>query len=177
MTADIYVLRGNEATAKAVEQGFQELIDDALCEIGSRFGAGATESQIDQYFEEMIAELAAEEIRVPRPKVAPGPLDIPEAVSVLRRHAARLNRQAVEHQGITGLSEQHIQDRDAMIRVAAVLEAVPADWTADSSLETWFPITAEEVARLRAENAALRAVVADAASVTQGETDPLQEKP
>lgn len=177
MTADIHVLHGSEAAAKAVERGFQELVDDALCEIASRFGAGATESQIDQHFEEMIAELAAEEIRVPRPKVAPGPLDIPEAVSVLRRHAARLNRQAVDHQGITGISEQHIQDRDAMIRIAAMLEAMPADWTVDSSLETWFPFTTEEVARLRAENAALRAGVADAASATQGETDPLQEKP
>ncbi len=33
----------------------------------------------------------------------------------------------------------------------------PADWNTDSSLETWFPLTAEEMVNLKAENAALKA--------------------
>lgn len=36
------------------------------------------------------------------------------------------------------------------------LSALPADWTKDSSLETWFPITAEELQRLRLENERLK---------------------
>ena len=28
---------------------------------------------------------------------------------------------------------------------------LPADWFEDSSLETWFPLTAEELARLKAQ--------------------------
>lgn len=33
----------------------------------------------------------------------------------------------------------------------------PADWNKDSSLETWFPLTAEELTRIKAENAKLQA--------------------
>lgn len=36
------------------------------------------------------------------------------------------------------------------------LASLPLDWRKDSSLETWFPYTAEEVVRLRAENERLR---------------------
>ena len=31
----------------------------------------------------------------------------------------------------------------------------PADWNKDSSLETWFPLTAEELERIKSENARL----------------------
>lgn len=37
------------------------------------------------------------------------------------------------------------------------LSVLPGDWEKDSSLETWFPISADELKRLRAENAELRA--------------------
>jgi hypothetical protein len=43
--------------------------------------------------------------------------------------------------------------------------ALPADWNVDSSLETWFPYTAEELKRLKEENAQLRAAQPAAAGV------------
>ena len=54
---------------------------------------------------------------------------------------------------------------DAMRAVLARAERAEVDaeigrkWHADSSLETWFPYTAEELVRLRAERDALRAEV------------------
>lgn len=42
------------------------------------------------------------------------------------------------------------------------LDALPADWSEDSSLATWFPITAKRHAALIAEVAKLRETLADA---------------
>jgi hypothetical protein len=36
--------------------------------------------------------------------------------------------------------------------MAQKLLSLPADWTEDSSLETWFPFTAEELKRIKEEN-------------------------
>jgi hypothetical protein len=41
-------------------------------------------------------------------------------------------------------------------------KALPADWFEDSSLETWFPLTAEELTRTKAERDQLRTQLATA---------------
>jgi hypothetical protein len=39
--------------------------------------------------------------------------------------------------------------------------ALPADWFEDSSLETWFPLTAEELKRTKEENVKLKSELAE----------------
>jgi hypothetical protein len=51
------------------------------------------------------------------------------------------------------LLNQAREDREKLNRAPANL---PADWDADSSLETWFPLTAKELRALQAERDALR---------------------
>jgi hypothetical protein len=46
--------------------------------------------------------------------------------------------------------------RRKVAELEAELATLPAVWREDSSLETWFPLTAEELKRLRAELARLR---------------------
>jgi hypothetical protein len=46
--------------------------------------------------------------------------------------------------------------KDEVARLKGKLDAYPADWHTDSSLETWFPLTAEEMSRLKLENERLR---------------------
>ena len=53
-----------------------------------------------------------------------------------------------------GVNCQHAHAHDAFAALDAAQEqvaALPADWRTDSSLETWFPRTAEELTRLRAQ--------------------------
>ena len=53
-------------------------------------------------------------------------------------------------------------ERDALRAELAALRAdaeIGQRWKRDNSLETWFPYTAEELVRLRAERDALRAEV------------------
>lgn len=40
-------------------------------------------------------------------------------------------------------------------------KSLPADWFEDSSLETWFPLTAEEMKRTKAENLKLRILLTE----------------
>ena len=47
--------------------------------------------------------------------------------------------------------------KEYLCRREADRDALPADWFKDSSLATWFPFTAKELADLKAENAALKA--------------------
>lgn len=55
-----------------------------------------------------------------------------------------------------------IAAKDAEIeRLKSRLASLPADWNTDSSLETWFPYSAEEIERLRNDVAQLRARVAE----------------
>ena len=49
-------------------------------------------------------------------------------------------------------------ERDAL---RAKLDELPADWNDDSSLKTWFPLSAEILVRLQAERDALRALLAE----------------
>lgn len=52
--------------------------------------------------------------------------------------------------------------KDAEIaELKSKLASLPADWNTDSSLETWFPYSAEEIERLRSDVAKLRARVAE----------------
>jgi hypothetical protein len=49
------------------------------------------------------------------------------------------------------------EQKDEIARLKEKLNRYPADWWQDSSLKTWFPFTAEEMDRLKAELASLRA--------------------
>ena len=53
-------------------------------------------------------------------------------------------------------------DQQVIADLRARIDAMPADWSHDSSLETWFPYTAQELADLRAEVEALKAAAAEA---------------
>ncbi len=60
----------------------------------------------------------------------------------------------------TGWSDEHVpcatcQGTGRIYTVEQYLKTLPADWHQDSSLATWFPLTAEELERLKHENARL----------------------
>src|SRR5690606_9397861 len=57
---------------------------------------------------------------------------------------------------IRALLEERDQLAAALAAAQQRIACLPADWREDSSLETWFPITAEEIESLRTENARLR---------------------
>ena len=62
----------------------------------------------------------------------------------------------------TGWSDEHVpcatcQGTGRIYTVEQYLKTLPADWHQDSSLETWFPLLAEEIKRLESERNALRA--------------------
>lgn len=53
-----------------------------------------------------------------------------------------------------GANCQHSHAREAFAALDAAQEqvaALPADWSTDSSLETWFPFSAQELVNLREE--------------------------
>lgn len=57
-------------------------------------------------------------------------------------------------------SENELAKIDSeMAALRAKLESLPADWTTDSSLKTWFPFTADTLDKLEGENRSLRAEV------------------
>jgi hypothetical protein len=50
-----------------------------------------------------------------------------------------------------------VAERDAKIaRLESYVESLPANWHEDSSLETWFPITAEELVNLKGQGVLAR---------------------
>ncbi|HMY38524.1 MAG TPA: hypothetical protein PK011_04295, partial [Marinagarivorans sp.] len=63
-----------------------------------------------------------------------------------------------EYQDLLGELSDIRDERDAL---KAELDRLPAKWSEDSSLQTWFPITSEELESLRAENTALKAELND----------------
>lgn len=60
---------------------------------------------------------------------------------------------------------------DHIAAQAAQLAAYPADWRGDSSLETWFPLTAEQLKAQTAEIARLREALGAYANPKNWETD------
>jgi hypothetical protein len=55
-----------------------------------------------------------------------------------------------------GISDGTSPMPDCISEAEAKLRRLPADWEKDSSLETWFPLTAEELKRTNAENVWLK---------------------
>ncbi|WP_422121296.1 hypothetical protein [Pectobacterium brasiliense] len=62
-------------------------------------------------------------------------------------------------QNKNAIASTHLADAKALeelLSLRAQLANLPADWSKDSSLETWFPLSAEHIARLEAQLAELR---------------------
>lgn len=77
-------------------------------------------------------------------KLLKNPLHILEHMEVCEKHPfRRLNEKIVE-------LELRLADSNRKLR------ALPGDWLSDSSLETWFPMTAEELKKVKAERDALK---------------------
>jgi hypothetical protein len=78
-------------------------------------------------------------------------------VSAVNAHLGAMTNAEWEHDRRN--KHEHLK-RVARIGLTAALteyiKSLPADWHADSSLETWFPLTSEELTRLRQENQTLR---------------------
>jgi chromosome segregation ATPase len=68
---------------------------------------------------------------------------------------------------LTALKGDYERLEEKNAKLTEELAAYPADWLTDSSLKTWFPLTAEEVEKLKAEIQKLRAVHASELGVCE----------
>jgi hypothetical protein len=65
--------------------------------------------------------------------------------------------------------QMYIAMRDRCAKVEAKMDALPADWQQDSSLETWFPLTAEELGIRKHDQRVLRYAVEQLISERDGD--------
>jgi len=72
------------------------------------------------------------------------------------RHFHGLIAGSMEAKQLEDDLEAALLERDAL---KAELDRLPAKWSEDSSLQTWFPITSEELESLRAENKSLKSKI------------------
>ena len=71
-----------------------------------------------------------------------------ESAAVKRYYGWKNGMNRVQHEQVKFDEFVNASDYDAL---AAKLAILPADWEIDCSLKTWFPLTAEELERLRSE--------------------------
>lgn len=72
--------------------------------------------------------------------------ELPQGDGWVRGYKPEYTRRAIEEYARSAV----LDDRERQ------QQKLPANWNHDSSLETWFPLTAETLRKLRAENAELR---------------------
>ncbi len=145
-------------TALAALKAAEEALAKAASALSGAEAGGA---------EELKAQLAAVQEQVKAasqlfsyyPKEHPY-VEPPDRTGVPCPHCNATGKETQVYDEATGWSAERpcetCQGAGRLYTVEQYLKTLAANWHKDSSLETWFPITAEELRRLRAENEALK---------------------
>ena len=88
------------------------------------------------------------------------PLPSPPPPGIVCVHCGGKGVEPQHYGAATGWSDPKVpcgtcQGTRRIYTVEQYLKTLPADWHQDSSLDRWFPLTAEELERLKRENARL----------------------